>query len=83
MKSEGLGFWRNGKTGSAVVERDVAVGYDATAFVRDAGERSVLNVSIAQGDATNRADVDDTIRSKRSGSNCVAGHGCSPVGSLR
>lgn len=60
-----LVFGAMGKTGKAVVERAVAAGHDVTAFMRGSVEGSVLNVRVAEGDATKRADVDSAMGGKK------------------
>ena len=68
-----LVFGATGKTGKAVVERAVEAGHEVTAFVRDAGEESGLNVRVAQGDATSRADVDAAMRGQEAVVDTIGG----------
>jgi putative NADH-flavin reductase len=52
-----LVFGASGKTGSLVVERALAKGYDVTVLIRDASKVKRENVRVLVGDATNREDV--------------------------
>jgi putative NADH-flavin reductase len=68
-----LVFGAMGKTGKAVVERAVDAGHEVTAFVRGSVEGSALNVRVAEGDATKRADVDSAMRGQEAVIDTIGG----------
>ena len=57
-----LVFGASGKTGRAVVARAAAEGHEVTAFVRSSEESVASNVTLVEGDATSRADVDAAMQ---------------------
>ncbi len=68
-----LVFGALGKTGKAVVERAVIAGHEVTAFVRISDGANALNVIVANGDATNRSDVDAAMRGQQAVIDTIGG----------
>lgn len=68
-----LVFGANGKTGRTVVKRAAAAGHEVTAFVRNSEQSQAHNATLAQGDATSRADVDAAMKGQEAVIDTIGG----------